>query len=84
MKHLDPREVPAVLVACHGPFCWGASPGEAALIAAVLEEVARMAYYTTTLNPGIGPIDDALLEKHFFRKHGPDAYYGQKARNGRS
>jgi L-ribulose-5-phosphate 4-epimerase len=82
MKHLDPREVPAVLVACHGPFCWGASPAEAAQIAAVLEEVARMAYYTTTLNPGIGPIDDALLEKHFFRKHGPGAYYGQKARNG--
>ena len=82
MKHLNPREVPAVLVACHGPFCWGASPGEAALIAAVLEEVARMAYYTTTLNPGIAPIDDALLEKHFFRKHGPDAYYGQKPPDG--
>ena len=82
MRALDPRAVPAVLVAGHGPFCWGLTPAESTHIAAVLEEVARMAYYTVTLNPGIGPIDDALLEKHFFRKHGPGAYYGQKARNG--
>ena len=82
MQALDPRAVPAVLVAGHGPFCWGLTPAESTHIAAVLEEVARMAYYTVTLNPGIGPIDDALLEKHFFRKHGPGAYYGQKARNG--
>jgi L-ribulose-5-phosphate 4-epimerase len=83
MRDLDPRKVPAILVASHGPFCWGASPAESAHIAAVLEEVARMAYYTVTLNPGVAPIDTALLEKHFLRKHGPGAYYGQKARNGR-
>jgi L-ribulose-5-phosphate 4-epimerase len=79
---LDPGQVPAVLVAGHGPFCWGGSPAESTHIAAVLEEVARMAYYTVTLNPAIGPVDAALLYKHFFRKHGPGAYYGQKARNG--
>ncbi len=82
MKDLDPREVPAVLVAGHGPFCWGGSPAESTHIAAVLEEVARMTYYTITLNPGVVPIDTVLLDKHFFRKHGPGAYYGQKNRNG--
>ena len=82
MENLDPREVPAVLVAGHGPFCWGGSPAESTHIAAVLEEVARMAFYTVTLNPGVAPIDTALLKKHFFRKHGPGAYYGQKFRNG--
>ncbi len=82
MRALDPHAVPAVLVAGHGPFCWGSSPAESTHIAAVLEEVARMAYYTLTLNPAIAPIDAALLEKHFFRKHGPGAYYGQKNRNG--
>jgi L-ribulose-5-phosphate 4-epimerase len=70
-------------VAGHGPFCWGGSPAEAAHIAAALEEVARLAYYTVTLNPAIGPLDHALLDKHFHRKHGPTAYYGQKGRNGR-
>ncbi len=84
MKDLDPSAVPAILVASHGPFCWGASPAESTHIAAVLEEVARMAYYTVTLNPRVAPIDAALLEKHFFRKHGPGAYYGQKTRNGHS
>ncbi len=82
MKDLDPHAVPAVLVASHGPFCWGASPAESTHIAAVLEEVARMAYFTVTLNPAVAPIDAALLDKHFFRKHGPGAYYGQKTRNG--
>jgi len=84
MRDLDPREVPAVLVAGHGPFCWGASPAEAAHLAAVLEEVARMAYYTVMLNPGVEPLDHALLDKHFHRKHGPTAYYGQKAPDGHS
>jgi L-ribulose-5-phosphate 4-epimerase len=82
MAHLDPRDVPAVLAAGHGPFCWGSTPAESTHIAAVLEEVARLAYYTVTLNPGVGPISAALLEKHFFRKHGPAAYYGQKAKDG--
>jgi L-ribulose-5-phosphate 4-epimerase len=77
MANLDPREVPAVLVAGHAPFCWGASPGEAADVAAVLEEIARIAYHTVVLNPNVEPLSAALRDKHFLRKHGPGAYYGQ-------
>jgi L-ribulose-5-phosphate 4-epimerase len=68
----------AVLVAGHGPFCWGESPADAAHVAVVLEEVARMAYSAMVLNPSVQPISGALRDKHFLRKHGPDAYYGQK------
>ncbi|MFQ5929011.1 MAG: L-ribulose-5-phosphate 4-epimerase [Acidobacteriota bacterium] len=75
---LDPESMPAVLVAGHGPFCWGASAREAAHVAVLLEEVARMAYYTVTLNSAATSISQALLDKHFLRKHGPGAYYGQK------
>jgi L-ribulose-5-phosphate 4-epimerase len=75
---LDPASVPAVLVAGHGPFCWGQSAEDAAHTAAVLEEVARLACYTTAIDPDAGPIPRGLLDKHFLRKHGPDAYYGQK------
>jgi len=74
----NPLEMPAVLVAGHGPFCWGPSAAEASRLAAVLEEVARIAYYTVTLKPGSTPISQPLHDKHFFRKHGPGAYYGQK------
>ena len=74
----DPLHMRAVLVAGHGPFCWGASPADAAHVAVVLEEIARMAYSAIVLNPSIQPISDALRDKHFLRKHGPDAYYGQK------
>jgi L-ribulose-5-phosphate 4-epimerase len=77
-QRLDPREIPAVLVIGHGPFCWGPSPREAAHAALMLEEVARMAYYTVALNPVVGTLPQALIEKHFLRKHGPAAYYGQK------
>ncbi|MDA2938785.1 L-ribulose-5-phosphate 4-epimerase AraD [Acidobacteria bacterium AH-259-A15] len=75
---LDPESMPAVLVAGHGPFCWGASAREAAHVAVLLEEVARIAYYTVTLNSAATSISQALLDKHFLRKHGPGAYYGQK------
>lgn len=75
---LDPMEVPAVLVAGHAPFCWGATVAGAAHIAFILEEVARIACHTLLLNPGIAPIAADLREKHFLRKHGPDAYYGQR------
>lgn len=75
---LDPVKMPAVLVAGHAPFCWGVSAAEAAHTAVILEEVARMAYYTVTLNAGAAPLPPALLDKHFFRKHGPAAYYGQR------
>jgi L-ribulose-5-phosphate 4-epimerase len=70
-------EVPAVLVRSHGPFCWGADPAAAVQNAVTLEEVARMALLTTLLEPGAGPLDAAVRDRHFTRKHGPDAYYGQ-------
>lgn len=75
---LSPEKTPACLVASHGPFCWGTTVLEAAHLAVVLEELARMAYYTATLNPQAGAIGPFLLKKHFTRKHGPAAYYGQR------
>jgi L-ribulose-5-phosphate 4-epimerase len=74
---IDPQSMPAVLVAGHGPFTWGSSPTKAVFNAVVLEEVARMAWLTVTLNRDAAPILKAHLDKHFLRKHGPEAYYGQ-------
>ena len=74
---LDPVECPAVLVRHHAPFCWGATPGEAAHNADILEQVAAMAWQTVLLNPHAGGIPVMLRDKHFLRKHGPGAYYGQ-------
>jgi L-ribulose-5-phosphate 4-epimerase len=76
---LDPLEMPAVLVVSHGPFTWGAGPAEAAANAIALEVVAAMAHRTTTLEAAVEPITARLLERHFGRKHGPAAYYGQPA-----
>jgi L-ribulose-5-phosphate 4-epimerase len=73
----DAAEVPAVLVRGHGTFCWAADPMAAVQIAVTLEEVARLALLTTLLQPGAGPLSDALRDVHFQRKHGPGAYYGQ-------
>jgi L-ribulose-5-phosphate 4-epimerase len=73
----DPLEMPAVLVSGHASFCWGRSVTAAVEIASILEEVARMAYHTVTLDAGISAIGGSLLDKHFLRKHGPAAYYGQ-------
>ena len=75
---LDPAEYPAVLVYGHGPFCWGPTPQAAAHTAVVLETIAHMAYQTVTLNQAIGSLDRTLVDKHFLRKHGAKAYYGQK------
>jgi L-ribulose-5-phosphate 4-epimerase len=75
---LDPLQFPAVLVAGHAPFCWGKTPAEAAHHAVVVEEVAAMALCTLTANPKTRRLSKHLHEKHFLRKHGPDAYYGQK------
>lgn len=75
---LDPMEFPSVLVSGHGPFSWGPSAVEAAHTAVLLEEIARMSLYTLQLNQEALPISPALLGKHFLRKHGPDAYCGQK------
>ncbi|MGD2294843.1 MAG: L-ribulose-5-phosphate 4-epimerase AraD [Candidatus Aminicenantes bacterium] len=74
---LVPLEMPAVLVAGHGAFTWGKSPEEALLNCVALEEVARMAFGTLLLQPEGVPFPDYLLKKHFRRKHGPEAYYGQ-------
>lgn len=73
----DPDEVPAVLVRGHGPFCWAKDPAAAVETAATLEEVARLALLTTILEPDAGPLASAIRDKHFTRKHGPQAYYGQ-------
>lgn len=75
---LDPAEVPAVLVANHGPFTWGQDAAKAVESMVVLEQTAKMAIDTITINPQQGPINKALLDKHYLRKHGKNAYYGQK------
>jgi L-ribulose-5-phosphate 4-epimerase len=75
--NLDPLRTNAVLVAGHAPFCWGETAGHAAHTAVVLEELARMAYLTLTIRADTAAISEALHQKHFHRKHGPDAYYGQ-------
>jgi L-ribulose-5-phosphate 4-epimerase len=75
---LDPLDVPGVLVASHGPFAWGQTVAEAVRHAVVLEFLARLASETLRLNPKTNPLPPVLLDKHFLRKHGPGAYYGQK------
>ncbi|KRE73777.1 L-ribulose-5-phosphate 4-epimerase [Paenibacillus sp. Soil750] len=77
-RELDPAMVPSVLVNCHAPFSWGKDAHNAVHNAVVLEEVAKIAYRTYNLNPSIQPMDQTLLDRHFLRKHGADAYYGQK------
>ena len=74
---LDPDSVPAVLVAGHAPFCWGPTPAAAAHNAVILEYVARMASHTLLINAESRPIARELHDKHFLRKHGRNAYYGQ-------
>ena len=74
----DPMAVPAALVHSHGPFAWGKDPLEAVHNAVVLEEVAFMAWHTLALAPDKGEMQPNLLDKHYLRKHGPGAYYGQK------
>jgi len=75
---IDPLRTPGILVAGHAPFCWGKTPADAAHNAVVLEEIARMALQTVTVNAKAKPIDQHLHHKHFSRKHGNAAYYGQK------
>jgi len=74
----DPLQVPGVLVACHGPFTWGPTPAAAVENSLVLEYVAQMAAVAESLSPGLSCISCGLQDKHFLRKHGKDAYYGQK------
>lgn len=74
---IDPAQIPAVLVHSHGPFTWGTDPMNAVHNAVVLEEVAFMDYHAMALNPAAGRMQQALLDKHYLRKHGKNAYYGQ-------
>ena len=74
---INPDHVPAVLVKNHGPFTWGKDAAEAVHNAVVLEEVAKMARNTELINPKVKPAPDCIKEKHFYRKHGANAYYGQ-------
>ena len=76
-QKIDYAAVPAVLVANHGPFCWGPDAETAAHNAAVLEAVARMAYFTVRINEQAEPVGRSLHDKHYLRKHGSNAYYGQ-------
>ncbi len=73
----DPDAIPAVLVYSHGPFAWGTDPMDAVHNAVVLEEVAFMNFHTMMLEPGIPPMQQEFSDKHYLRKHGANAYYGQ-------
>jgi len=77
-KNLDYQEIEMILVGNHAPFTWGKNSQKALYNAAVLEEIARMAWLTEQINPQAPLLKDALIKKHFERKHGPDAYYGQQ------
>lgn len=77
-KNLNPKEVPMVIVAGHAPFTWGKNAAEAVYHAVILEEIARMAYLTKTLQQNTPPLKQGIVDKHYLRKHGKNAYYGQK------
>ena len=80
IKEIDPQAVPAANVFSHGPFVWGKDAAEAVHNAVILEEVAFMAWHTIMLSPKRNAMQNQLLDKHYFRKHGTNAYYGQKER----
>lgn len=77
-RELNPVHVPGAICRNHGPFTWGKDAAQAVYHAVVLEEVAKMAVYTTQIAPDAQPAPQYVLDKHFLRKHGPNAYYGQK------
>jgi L-ribulose-5-phosphate 4-epimerase len=74
---LNPALLPMVLVAGHGPFAWGGSASQSVYHSAVLEEICKMALLTLRLDPMAKPLPEHIIKKHWERKHGPDAYYGQ-------
>ncbi|MEH7353395.1 L-ribulose-5-phosphate 4-epimerase [Neobacillus drentensis] len=78
-QELDPTAMPGVLVSKHAPFCWGKNAKQAVHNAVVLEEVAKMSLLSYQLNPNVEKMDQFLLDKHYLRKHGADAYYGQES-----
>lgn len=77
-RGIDPKAVPAVLCYSHGPFTWGKDADQAVYHSVVLEECAKMGVFTRVLNPHAAPAPQRMLDKHYLRKHGPNAYYGQK------
>ncbi len=77
-KNISPQEIPGVLVHSHAPFNWGKDPDDAVHNAVVLEEAAKMALHSYQINPDLMEMDQALLDKHYLRKHGSNTYYGQK------
>lgn len=77
-KDKNPDDIPSVLVHSHGPFCWGTDPDNAVHNAVVLEELAFMAWHNIIMDPDVAPMQKELLDKHYLRKHGANAYYGQK------
>ena len=81
-KHYSYKFTPMVLVASHGPFTWGDTPEEAVHNSVILEYLAEIALHTFSLNPNISPVKQSLVDKHFNRKHGKDAYYGQRGCSG--
>ncbi|MDA7778036.1 L-ribulose-5-phosphate 4-epimerase [Flavobacteriaceae bacterium] len=76
-RKLDPKQVEMILIGNHGPFCWGKNAAKAVYNARVLEEIAHMAYLTLQINPKATRLKESLIKKHYNRKHGKDAYYGQ-------
>ena len=76
-QNRNPDEAPMVIVAGHGPFTWGKDAAKAVYHAVILEEIAHMAYLTQTLRPGVTSLKQTIIDKHFLRKHGKNAYYGQ-------
>ena len=76
-RKIDPNQIPGVIVSNHGPFTWGKDAFDAVHNAVVLEEVATIALKTKVINPQVESMQKELLDKHFLRKHGPGAYYGQ-------
>ena len=77
-KDISYEKMPMVLVAEHGPFTWGETPEKAVYNSVILEELAKIAFFTVSVNPDVTGIKKTLLDKHYFRKHGINAYYGQK------
>lgn len=77
LRDKDPSEVPMVIVAGHAPFTWGKDAAQSVYHAVVLEQIAKMAFLTKSINPDIQPLKQSLIDKHYLRKHGKDAYYGQ-------
>ena len=77
-RNIDPVAVPAVICHSHGPFPWGKDAAQAVYHAVVLEEVAKMALFTRQIDPAAAPAPQSMQDKHYLRKHGPNAYYGQR------